>query len=412
MNRDFSSGRNRVQIRVSAVLWALLSGCAATSQLAVQAPGSLFRDEAFDAPQERFSGADVFALSEPMRHFLAFDIVHQLRSQGPAKGLISALYTKGQLKLEYDTAMTRNASEAFDARAGNCLSLVIMTAAFAKELGLQVEFHGANIEEVWSRNGDLLLGSGHVNVSLGSRATDIGIRGVYQNPLTVDFLSADEITGLPTQEISEATVVAMYMNNRAVEALVHGQLDEAYGWARAAIRQSPGFASSYNTLGVVYLRHGEARQAARVFGYVLERDPDNSTVLSNLADVQSQLGNQLEAAALRSRLVQIDPHPPYYFFNLGMAAMQDNDFRTAKTQFAREVARADYNHEFHFWLAVAYFKLGEIERAQRQLLLAIERSPTRDGRDLYAAKLSWLQSNDRARGHERAVTAPAAVGAP
>jgi len=96
-----------------------------------------------------------------------------------------------------------------------------------------------------------------------------------------------------------------------------------------------------------------------VFGYVLERDPDNSTVLSNLADVQSQLGNQLEAAALRSRLVQIDPHPPYYFFNLGMAAMQDNDFRTAKTQFAREVARADYNHEFHFWLAVAYFKLGE-----------------------------------------------------
>ena len=412
MNRDFWSGRNRVRIRVWAALWALLSGCAATSQLAVEPPRSLFRDEAFDAPRERFSGADVFALSEPMRHFLAYDIVHQLRSLGPAKGLINALYTKGQLKLEYDAAMTRNASEAFDARAGNCLSLVIMTAAFAKEVGLQVEFHGADIEEVWSRNGDLLLGSGHVNVSLGSRATDIGIRGVYQNPLTVDFLSADDITGLPTREISEATVVAMYMNNKAVEALVHGQLDDAYGWARSAIRQSPGFASSYNTLGVVYLRHGDPRQAARVFGYVLERDPDNSTVLSNLADVQSQLGNASEAAALRSRLARIDPHPPYYFFNLGMAALQDNDFRTAKTQFAREVARADYNHEFHYWLAVAYFKLGETERAQRQLLLAIERSPTRDGRDLYAAKLSWLQSNDRARDHDRAVTAPAAVGAP
>lgn len=412
MSRDFSSGRNRVRIRGSVLLWALLSGCAATSQLAVEPPRSLFRDESFDAPQERFSGAEVFALSDAMRHFLSFDITHQLHSMGPARALINALYTKGQLKLEYDAAMTRNASEAFEARVGNCLSLVIMTAAFAKQLGLQVEFHGADVDEVWSRNGDLLLGSGHVNVSLGSRATDIGMRGVYRNPLTVDFLSADEISGLPTREISEATVVAMYMNNKAVEAMVHGQLDDAYGWARGAIQQSPGFASSYNTLGVVYLRRGDPQQAARVFGYVLERDPDNATVLANLADLQSWLGNESEAAALRSRLARIDPHPPYYFFNLGMAAMEDNDFRAAKTQFAREVARADYNHEFHYWLGVAYFKLGEIERAQRQLLLAIERSPTRDDRDLYAAKLAWLRSTDSPPWHGRAAPAPAAVGSP
>ena len=73
--------------------------------------------------------------------------------------------------------------------------------------------------------------------------------------------------------------------------------------------------------------------------------------------------------------------------------MQQNDFRAAKTWFAKEVARADYNHEFHFWLGVAYFKLGDIERAQRQLLLALERSSARSDRDLYAAKLAWLRSN-------------------
>ncbi len=49
--------------------------------------------------------------------------------------LFEALYSKGQLKLEYDSAKTRNAAQAFAARSGNCLSLVIMTAAFAKEMG-------------------------------------------------------------------------------------------------------------------------------------------------------------------------------------------------------------------------------------------------------------------------------------
>jgi len=42
-----------------------------------------------------------------------------------------------------------------------------MTAAFAKELGLQVRYQSAYITEAWRRKGDLLLLNGHVNVTLG-----------------------------------------------------------------------------------------------------------------------------------------------------------------------------------------------------------------------------------------------------
>ena len=38
-----------------------------------------------------------------------------------------------------------------------------------------------------------------------------------------------------TREIGEDVIVAMYMNNRAVEALARGQIDDAYSWAREAI---------------------------------------------------------------------------------------------------------------------------------------------------------------------------------
>jgi Flp pilus assembly protein TadD len=350
-----------VRIAGCALVCALLGACAGPRP-AAEPPGFLFKDDAFAAPEESFAASDLFALNEQMRRFLAHDIAVQLHSSGPTNGLIEALYSKNQLKLAYDAAKTRNAVEAFNARAGNCLSMVIMTAAFAKELGLPVEYNAAGYEEVWSRSGDFLLGSGHVNISVGAKDSDIGLRTVGR-PLTVDFLPPEDIRGLPSREIPEQMIVAMYMNNKSVEALMRDELDEAYGWAREAIRRSPDFASSYNTLGIIYLHRGNLGQAARVFGYALEQAPDNTSLMANLADVLSRLGDEAGAAALRSRLARIDPNPPYHFFNLGMAAMQENDFSTARRMFAKEVARADYNQEFHYWLGVAYFKLGQTRLA-------------------------------------------------
>lgn len=381
---------------------ALLGACAGP-RLASQPPQSIFRDDLFNAPEERFGANNVFAITEPMRRFLASDIAPQLRRQGPLMGLIDALYRKRQLKLEYDSSMTRNASEAFEARAGNCLSLVIMTAAFAEELGLRVDFHEAGIEEMWSRNGNLLVGSGHVNVTIGTWLND-PLDSVAENSLTIDFLPPDEIGGLRTRVIPEKTVVAMYLNNKSVEALVQGQLDDAYGWARAAIRQHPRFPNSYNTLGVVYLRHGDLDQAIHVFRYALEHGSESPVLISNLADALERAGNEAEASALRVYLAQLDPYPPYYFFDLGRKAMERGDYPMARTFFAKEVARADYNHEFHFWLAVAYYDLGDMDRARHQMLEAMERSPSRSDHTRYEAKLAWLKSNEHAKAPAK--TAP------
>ena len=101
----------------------LLAACA-TPQQRVAPPQFLFNDRAFSAPSERISADDVFALNDQMKRYLRTSIASQLQLMGMQQGLISALYQKDQLKLQYDVSMTRNASQAFDARAGNCLSLV------------------------------------------------------------------------------------------------------------------------------------------------------------------------------------------------------------------------------------------------------------------------------------------------
>ena len=123
--------------------WSILIVCAVLSACAAQPtapprPDQLFNDAAFQARSTPVD-TDVFALSEAMRRFLHIEIGPQLRRKGRLEGLIDALQTRAQLKLEFDSAATRTAAEAFDLRAGNCLSLVIMTAALAKELGLRVD---------------------------------------------------------------------------------------------------------------------------------------------------------------------------------------------------------------------------------------------------------------------------------
>jgi|KBSSwiStaDraftv2_1062776.scaffolds.fasta_scaffold12562_6 tetratricopeptide (TPR) repeat protein len=380
------------------VLFALLvASCAVTP---VAAPDArFFNDRLFAAASERIDARDVFALSAEMQRYVNDEIAARSRTKGRQRGLIDALYSKDELKLEYDTEMTRNAAQAFAARSGNCLSLVIMTAAFAKELGLTVEYQKVFVDDAWARAGDIYLSIGHVNLTLGKRKTDsggfgyrVGVRPPESEGMMIDFLPPDDLHRVRTRAIGEEVIVAMYMNNRAVEALARHQLDDAYWWAREAVVQAPAFLTPYNTLGAIYQRHGNLKESELVLAHVLDREPDNIQAMSNLIVVLNSLGRAEESQRWSARLAKMDPDPPFGYFNRGLAAMRDGDVKAAKEAFAKEVARAPDYHEFNFWLAVAYLNLGEVEQARKYLTVAMKNSTTRRDHDLYAAKLDRINA--------------------
>lgn len=379
-------------LRCLVALCAVLAGCASAPPQSSDEAAGLLADERFARPAVPTDAAQVFALSDDMRRYLREDMAPLLRRQGRLRGLLEALGSRAQLKLDYDAASTRTAAEAFAARSGNCLALVVMTAAFAKELDLPLVYQSAYVDETWSRSGDLYLRSGHLNVTLGRHLFDaVGRRD--RDGATVDFLPPDRLQGLRTRRIDEATVVAMFMNNRAVESLVQGRVDEAYWWVREALRADPAHGPAYNTLGVVYLRHGDLALAERSFARLLQREPDNVQALANQAQLMERLGRAAEAAALRSALARVEPHAPFHFYQLGQAAMARGDFAQARALFGRELARDPHYHEFHFALALALVRLGDEAQARHHLALAAEYSPTRGARELYAAKLAWLRAS-------------------
>lgn len=377
---------------IATLLLALLAGCASVDRQVP--PESLFADQAFAAPAAPVTTDQLFALTPQMRTYLhSTRFRKRLQEKGNIHGLLEALYEKGELKLEYDSTMTRTAAQTFDARAGNCLSLVIMTAAFAKELGMIVRFQSVDVDETWSRTASLYLVSSHVNLALGTKpVVDILHTGEPEQLTTIDFLPPPEAARFHTHPLTQEDIVTLYMNNRAAESLVMGRIDDAYWWARAAVARPEAPTAAFNTLAVVYQQHGDMALAERVYRAALDRDPDNLVVMQNLVPVLQENGKAAESVALAARIARLDPHPPFQYFDDGMRAFRSGDFAKAKELFAREVERAPYNDEFHFWLAVACLRLGEPQLAREQLTLAMESSTRPDSREKYAAKLVHLHN--------------------
>ena len=160
-------------MKYSAVLGLcmLIPACAHTP--VEQPPERLFSDHLFGAPSERIRAEDVFALSDEMKRYVETEMAGPLQSKGLHKGLIDALYSKNQLRLDYDAAITRNASQAFEARSGNCLSLVIMTAALAKGLGLSVQYQSAFVEPAWSRVGGMYFVARSASIGIRDQASGL-----------------------------------------------------------------------------------------------------------------------------------------------------------------------------------------------------------------------------------------------
>ena len=353
-----------------------------------------FSDAKFAPPAERVRAEDVFALSPAMKRYLDHEIADKVRDRGRQQGLVEALYSRGELRLEYDSTMTRNAAQAFEARVGNCLSLVIMTAAFAKALGVPVLYQSVFTDEAWARSGDIHFVIDHVNIGLGRRLGEFPrVTNTHsQDVLTIDFLPQQDLRNQKVRLLSENTVVAMYLNNRAGESLARGRLNDAYWWAREAIVQDPAFTRAYNTVGVVYRRHGDLAEAERALVYAMSQDASNPQIIANLAQVYGDQGRVAEAGALRQRLALLESDPPFAFFYRGQAALRNGDYAAARDLFAREVARAPYYHEFHYWLALAYAGLGDVKGVRKHLAQAMESSTTRGDQDLYAAKLDQIRS--------------------
>jgi Tfp pilus assembly protein PilF len=384
---------HRLLATLALLLAAALGGCVS---LAPPSPAPLLHDALFDHPPRPAEADAVLQLSPAMQAHADRLRWTVRRPADLPLALGESLYKPGGLRLDYDASFTRNAAQAFDARSGNCLSLVVMTAALARALDLEVGFQNVPGSDQFRREGDLTMHTGHVNLVLGeglrARLPGNASAPVVRRHLVIDFLPQETARSLPAEPIGEAQVLAMFMNNRAVESLLAQAPAQAYAWVREALRTDPGFAPAYNTLGVVYQRGGHLAQAAAAFEQVLALDDTQVAAMANLAQVRRAQGRDAEARAWDTRRAALEPHPPFHFLRLGQAALAGGQWALARGHFERELRTQPDSHEAWFGLARVHAAQGDAARAEQALRRALAASATAGEQARYAGKLDRLKA--------------------
>ncbi|UJF23471.1 tetratricopeptide repeat protein [Shewanella sp. OMA3-2] len=375
-------------------LFLSLLGCQSRSAV-VQSMDveSLFHDELFIAT-EIISPEQIYSLPSSyiaqIKQAYSRDNTTQHRKM-PIHSWLAQYIGAQNGGFEYRDHYTRPASETAISRQGNCMSLVVLSAALADIFSIPVEFQDIDVEPVWDKRGGFYLVNGHVNLFLVA-ATDANTVSFRDNKILIDFLPERAVRGFSQKRVNKQTLTAMYYNNIAAEALVEQQYDLAYALIKQAIRMDPSFIASINTLAVIYRHKGDDEKAEQAYRTALLLDKEDVTTLFNLALILGEQDRLDEWAAVHKILELHRINNPFYYYDMAQQAYFEQHYQEALVWYKRALEKADYRHEFYFGLSRTYWATGERRLAQKNMQKALALTGDVDDKRRYQIKLQAMKN--------------------
>lgn len=370
-----------------------LSGCAATGNGPQYTADQLLHDEAFPGSsgyriEKRH---EVFGLDQAAKNQLDLKVnsIRDYHQRGRA--LIDEIFHQASLNLAYDSKANTTASETFHNRAGNCLSLSILAYAMARYTGFDAQFQEVDIPDYWERRDRFSLMNQHINVRFSPKNTSRTLLA-RQIEMEVDFVPLRTTLDPPKRTITQSRALAMFYNNKAVDALLSANHDMAYAYLKAAIQQDESLDMAFTSLGLLYGLRGHMPWAEESYRHAYRINPDNAIAAEGLATVLKNAGRDNEARILLAKLERRRANDPYYLYIMGEEAYDDGNLRQAQHYFEKAIALQPKLDQFHFALARTHLQLGNRERARFHLERAENYAAYADLKQKYRNKLAALST--------------------
>ena len=127
-------------------------------------------------------------------------------------------------------------------------------------------------------------------------------------------------------------VISLHKLSTLEEALLiddHGDKQEARKLYLKAIEGGESLADAYCNLGIIEWEDGNQTRAIDCFTLALSNDPRHYEAHYNLANLYSEIGNFGLAKAHYNISIEIQPHFPNNYFNLGLTLAMNKEFSEA-----------------------------------------------------------------------------------
>jgi tetratricopeptide (TPR) repeat protein len=335
----------------------------------------------------------VLALPDELRKAFREQVVDSTNSpQLRLHRMVAFMLDDDGLDLQYKADATNTVAESYRTRQVNCLSFALMAIALAREAGMKAQ--GQQIDRVlaWNLVGDVVMQSMHANAVIRLKDRNLQVKDGR------DFVLDIASNGLYTQQyivhgygVDDERMLAAFYGNRAMELLAKGRLADSRAWLDQAMALDPEDATLWNNAGVLSQRMGDGKEAERRFVRAARLNPRHTGVLYNLVALYEGRNDATRAAYWKERADRVLRHDPFYQFSIGERKAQAGNYEDAVRYYRRAISLDGRERIFHFGLARAYVKMGNLKRAEKELGIAYRMSEGTD-RDRFQAKLDALRA--------------------
>ena len=207
----------------------------------------------------------------------------QLKNRSESgRALVSLLFGKEHLALQYAWAETRTAEETIEIGRGNCLSLAAVVVGAARAYGGAARYVEIRNKLDRRQEGNLDIWAGHIAVFLPNPGS----------PLVIDFSGA-ELTELSSFRVLEdRALIAHYYNDRGYDLIRESRKkglappwEQIRTYFEIATAIDSEFSEAWNNLGVALARLNKWSEAEKAY----TRSLSNRRLFRNSAAIRNQL---------------------------------------------------------------------------------------------------------------------------
>ncbi|MFL6192583.1 MAG: tetratricopeptide repeat protein [Thermoanaerobaculia bacterium] len=358
----------------------LLGGCASVGPTDVSGVTRALRQRGVDPA----SVVVPFEVTDEMRAWVHERVPEGLSSEARLDRLLGAIVGPDGLNLQYTSARTGTAGEAFSSRLANCLGFTSLFVGLAREVGVQAFYLQVDDVERFEREGDLLVVSGHVNAGFDLGGGRIKI---------LEFTNAPKAEYRHVRRLADLTAISLYHSNRGAELLRAGRSGDALPWLRKAVEIDPDLGDAWVNLGVATRRAGDYAGAEAAYRRALEADPDGASAYQNLAALLRIRGRVQESEELMAVAARSSSQNLFSYLALGDLSREHGRTEEAKRYYRRALWLGRDDPEPYAALGQLALDFGDRNEAKKWL-----------------RKASALnRSNERVRRLESKLAGPAAA---
>lgn len=304
---------------------------------------------------------DLYALSEQQQLFLTF--YQQKISQGYLPHEVVKLFLESSLDQFTYFGQTYTASEAMLNSSGNCMSLAILTTAFSRLVGVEIDYRKMNSLPVYEKHGNVLLSSSHVQSLLydPSFIAEENTYYIYRPAIIIDYFPQD--SNIRSKTVNPNEFLAMYYVNKAAELYIKEEFDNAFAYAKHAYHLDVNNVSSLNLLALLHKKKGDIKSAERLYLAAMASNDVNISVLDNYVTLLKQQGRFRDAKKVKSQIENIYDPNPYHWLEKAQLASYNKEYSDAERYYRKVIKLAPYVKQAYLELHEIYLVQGKVQYA-------------------------------------------------